>query len=329
MTLDSKQSLTQALRSHATRRLTRISVLVALTTAALGCRGTDAVVANMDGSKLLWSVTNTVGAVTMDTGTTFQLVLTPRYASGDVVPNLSPTSFTTNGPTKVTVSPTGLLTALEATDAPVLIVGTYTLDGVSITDTVSVAVTAGRHSIKTFSLQDTPTSIAINDYPYVQATVTDSSDQMLYDVPVAYTSSNPTVADFQYGSLTLMTRGTTTLHAVATVYGVTYQDSVTVTITNPTSVQFTLYGAEWQSEFGYPGVGPVRGVIGVGGTVSFFGFGLDGPSSITFITGGDSLPANANVPVFTSSATVGPFLVPGSYLFKIASGDTARVYVLP
>jgi hypothetical protein len=70
-------------------------------------------------------------------------------------------------------------------------------------------------------------------------------------------------------------------------------------------------------------------VIGVGGTVSFFGFDLDGPSSITFITGGDSLPANANVPVFTSSATVGPFLVPGSYLFKIASGDTARVYVLP
>jgi hypothetical protein len=112
---------------------------------------------------------------------------------------------------------------------------------------------------------------------------------------------------------------------------VTYRDSITVTIVNPINVEFDLYGSFWQDALGSPPLGPSRGVIGVGGTVTFSAGYLDpdAASSITFLTGGDSLPPGANIPEFTQDSTIGPFLVPGSYLFKIASGDTARVYVLP
>jgi hypothetical protein len=333
MTPDSETSRMMRINWR-TRRCIRgvlaFAACAGITGMGVGCHGEDAVVANPDGSVLLWSVTNDVGAVTMEAGTTYQLVLTPRYPAGDSVPELSPTSFVTGGPTKVTVSPTGLLTALEATDVPVQIIGTYTLDGVSVADTVMVAVTDGRERVKSLSMQGVTTTIPVYTYPSATAVVTDSSDNTLYDIPVSYSSSNPAVAYFDaYGTLTAASKGVTTLFARATAYGVTYTDSVTITIINPVSVEFDLFGSFWQEQLGFSPLSPSLGVIGVGGTVTFAAYDLDAPSSITFLTGGDSLPAGANIPEFTQDSTIGPFLVPGSYLFKIASGDTARVVVLP
>lgn len=330
--LDSPINSRMPRRIHATSTLARalIACVAVAGVGIAGCRGADAAAANPDGSHLLWSVTNTVGAVTIATGTTYQLVLTPRYPSGEPVPNLAPSSFVTSGPTKVTVSPTGLLTGLEATDVPVQVIGTYTLDGVSVADTISVGVTDGQERVKSLSMQDVVSTIPLSTYPSVAATVTDSSDNALYDIPVSYSSSNRVAAYFtDYGLLIAASKGVTTLVATATAYGVTYRDSITVTIVNPISVEFDIYGPFWQDEVGYPPLGPSRGVIGVGGTVTFSAWDLEAPSSITFLTGGDSLPPGANIPEFTQDSTIGPFLVPGSYLFKIASGDTARVYVLP
>jgi hypothetical protein len=334
MTPDSETSFMMRITQRFTRCARGARAIVACTVGAVGlgvtgCHDAGPVIANPDGSRLLWTVTNAVGAVTMEAGTTFQLDLTPRYPSGEAVTGLPPSSFTSNGPTKVTVGPTGLLTALEPTSAPVQIVGTYTLGGISIADTVLVAVTAARERVKSFVFQDIPATFPVNTFNFVAATVKDSSDADLFDLTVNYTTSDPTVAYFSSGSFITLAKGTTTVYATATAYGVTYRDSVTVTVTNPVNTSFIVAGPYWQNLFGDPPLSPNFGVIGVGGTVTFSGLYVDPPSSITFLTGGDSLPANANVPVFTDDATVGPFLVPGSYLFKIATGDTARIYVLP
>jgi hypothetical protein len=293
------------------------------------CRGEAPVSVNADASKLIWSLKNNVGAATLSPGTTLQLATTAYTYTGDSVEGLPAPTFNSSDSDKVTVSPTGLVTAVAATTSNVNVVSSLTVDGVTHVDTTIVAVTAAAHTLKTFSIHSSypSTTFSLGAYEPVYVTATDSSDLPLYGLAVKFVSSAPRIADFLSGQLYGYAKGQTTVIASTTSFGVTKADTVTYTVTNPMSANVYCYEhayLPYEPAF-YLASNPV--IIGAGGTVTWYNYG-NMATGITFddsthVTGGNI----ASIPLYSSASRTFP--TTGTYRFQDVLGDTATIVVIP
>ena len=109
------------MRNHQALRTVGRGIALATILAAVACSGDDRVApfepATGDAAaKLYWSLTVNYQSMTLSTVApydTVQLIATPRDAEGNPVEGLGPISFTSDDTTKVSVSPTGLVRALQ------------------------------------------------------------------------------------------------------------------------------------------------------------------------------------------------------------------------
>lgn len=313
-------------------RLLAVAACIAIPGASLllsACRGEAPVSINADASNLVWSIKNSTGAATLSPGTTVQLTTTAYTYAGEPVEGLPAATFRSTDSTKVTVSPTGLVTGVAATTSNVNVISSLTVAGVTHADTTIVAVTPVAHTLKTFSIHPASqiTTIPLNGNTGVTVTATDSGNQTLTGLAVKLVSSAPLVADFYYGYLYAYAKGQTTVIASTTSFGVTKADTVTYTVTNP--MQANVYCYEhaylpYEPAF-YVTSNPI--IIGAGGTVTWANYG-NMVTGITFddsthVTGGNI----ASIPLYTSASRTFP--TTGTYVFKDVLGDSATIVVIP
>lgn len=285
---------------------------------------------NADASKLIWTLKNSTGAATLAPGATLQLTTTAYTYAGDSVTGLPAATFISSDSTKVTVSPTGLMTAVAATTTSnVNVISSLTVAGVTHRDTTIVAVSPVAHTLKTLSVHPGPyqsSTFSLGDYGSVIVTALDSMDDTLQGLAVKLVSSAPLIADFIYGQLYAYAKGQVTVVASTTSFGVTKRDSLTYTITNPMTGSVYCYEhayVPYEPAFYYNN--PL--IIGVGGTVTWYNYG-NMATTITFadstnVTGGN-IPS---IPLYSSATRT--FSKTGTYVFTDVLGDSGTVIVIP
>lgn len=132
------------------------------------------------------SITLSPDTVSMTAEATYQLTATVRDAAGDILIDQSLT-WTTNDPNGLTVSPTGLVTAL----APGLYIVTATLNGLAAF--ARVIVTPGTPATVTLSPAQASVG-AQGDTIILTATVRDARGRLIRYPSLTWTSSAPAVA---------------------------------------------------------------------------------------------------------------------------------------
>lgn len=278
----------------------RVRVLGGLTllsglAAGLACSSPDlSGPTSTDPAQLYWALSWSAHAITMDTMApydTLQLTATARNALGEPLADAPLPTFTTND-SSVRVSATGVLTARSVRNN-VKVVAELTYRGIRQTDTATVNVTgvASPQVFRQLQLQvqagDTPViPMAVNlSFAYYGATKTldvnalDNTGTPIPPALIAVRTSDtrqattpPLVGNGSVDvTLDVSTDhpGPLTVYASATIYGITIERSLPLTIANP---QFALFGVIEQ-----PGIGaqpptrtlrnPGPAVIGAGGVI--------------------------------------------------------------
>jgi len=292
------------------------------------CSGESPVSLTDDVSKVVWSLNMDIGATTIVVDGTQQLAAMPRTIDGVAINDPLPITYTSTDTTSVTVSPAGLVTGRAITFTPTLVVASTVAGGVTLADTTLVMVTAQSHTFKTLSIQPGPfdsTRVGVGSSTFLNLTATDSNDVPLFDLAVKYQSSNPAIAQYEFGSIRGYSRGDVKIIATSTSYGVTRADTVVYTVTNPTSAEVRILG---RNTGGVTPFSPLVAIIGAGGRIVFFNVGAQ-TNSITFdngrgnITGGD-IPS---IPRFVRQQRTFP--VAGTYTYKDSIGFSGTIIVLP
>lgn len=290
------------------------------------CSGDSPVSLAHDGAEA-WSVQASAGAVTLAVGATQQLTATVRTMSGAVLTDGAAVTFTSTDTDKVTVSAAGLITGRALTPTPVPIVTSLIVRGVTLADTTIVAVTAEAHPLKKFSIHPAPPDsmhFGLGEYKLLTLVATDSSDTMLYDLAVKYTSLNPLVTAVQYGQLYGYARGTAAIIASTVSYGIARADTVLFTVTNPITAR-VYYSAGVP---GQPVLSPSTAVIGVGGQVIWTNGSTDA-MTITFANSGTSPIGGTVLSALRYGQTSLVFPAAGSYSYTDSFGNSGLVVVLP
>jgi hypothetical protein len=226
---------------------------------------------------------------------------------------------------KLSVSPGGLVTALEATPRTWVTATVHDLRrNVTHTDTVFIAVTTTTPSspLETFAIQrplDDSAKIGVydgstglfTDTAVVAATAKDGTD-LTPNLLVRFFVSDSTIAkvDPQFGVVKGIRQGTVTVFATTTYYGVTKTDSFDLEIGNPIVANVIAEIRASSTEAGkyVREFVPSSITIGVGGTVRFGeGISFDGPY----------LPMDV---VFDDPSAAQPSPIP-SYLLQYANGS--------
>jgi plastocyanin len=209
-----------------------------LSGAACGSDGSGSSLTDPD--HLFWRVALNHRAVTLSVAppsNTLQLAATPVNSQGESLE--SDTVIFTTTTSAVSVSPTGLLTALSARSGGLIRIA-ITAGGVTLKDSVFVNVVnvTPIPTFETITIQ-TPLGTTGDCFPLgismIGAQLLGQGSAPITGAAVAYTSSNPTAAKIaaNTGLITpaCVTEPTpVTLYATATVYGVAKTDSITYTV---------------------------------------------------------------------------------------------------
>jgi plastocyanin len=216
--------------------------MVGLLALGLGCGSDRAGTNPVAPDRQYWQLSLNHHAVTLAKtapSNTLQLTATPLTADGTVVPNTDAVAtFTVSNPAVVSVSPTGLLTAV-GTGSSVTVIARLTIGGLTLADTAIVNVNdvATPPVLTTLSIQPATSDsakVAVGFSANIGATVQDQDSNSLTNVAVHYWSSDPTIATVsQTGTVSGKQRGKVTLYAEATAYGVTKTDSLPYVIGAP------------------------------------------------------------------------------------------------
>jgi len=302
----------------------RCATLVAGAVLMAACSGESPTAFTDHAGDLLWTIHAEIGAVTLAVGGTQQLSATVRLASGAIATNAPAVTYTSADPLNVRVTSSGLLTGLGVTSAPSAVVASVTSQGQTLTDTVWVAVTATARPIKTFSLHGGQVQIPQGGSIAVPLTVTDSSNNTLFNLAIKYTSLNPNILNISYGYINGYVKGTTKFVASTMSYGVLRADTVDLSVVNPMNVTVYCYN---RASAGYDfNVSTI--IIGVGGSAVFANY-TGGALSITFSSGVENIPNGNIVNAGSYSFTTRTFPVAGTYPFTNQNGAPGKVVVLP
>jgi hypothetical protein len=308
-----------------------------LSLAALAsCHGVDAVATNSDGT-LFWALRMNIPAATMDTGSTLQLSAVALYSSGDTIRSGIPApTFRSLDPTRVTVSPTGVITAIKPTSTPIGVVASVTADNLTNADTTLVAVTLDHNTVDSIAITTTSGSVERDGktwtIPVGETVILGATAQgpggTVSGVSVKYQSLDDIIGIVRGTQLTANARGTTQVVAMTTSYGVALTDTITIVVSNPMTGRFSVNPTA--SRFGLPVLSPTLIIIGEGGIITWRYASRTGTESVTFLNDVDKIP-DGDIPSLPPSpgSVTRQFPTVGSYKFQIAAGDTARVIVIP
>jgi hypothetical protein len=238
------------------RKMTRsIAAAVALIV-GMGCGSDPTGPTQLDDDRLFWALVLNHQAVTLSTvapHNTIQLVATPRNWAGAALDANAKIHYrVANNDTSVLVDRNGLVLA-HAPKTRVLVIATATLDGITLSDTTYINVTtaANPRPFTTFQLEPSGsvgTTVHRCNYsgfggptaqaPRVVARMLDDNDAPIANSMVYFWSSDPTLLTVD--PITGVIEPTcaegiaeATVYATATIYGITYTDSLRYTIRPP------------------------------------------------------------------------------------------------
>jgi hypothetical protein len=247
-------------------------------------------------------------ATTLAVGGTQQLTVTPLNLTGAPLPGGSAAVFASSDSTHISISPTGVITALQPTvGGPMFFTVTLQLNGVTHADTGYVSVTPTPQAAASLTIEP-PALVPANLVVTVPAVVLDSNGNVLSGIyPYFWVSQNSgaSIAASQ-GTLSSATIGTAWVHASVTAYGVPLQDSVQITFTYPASgyVEFTNNGAAITATNGVPVVDSLW--ISAGGGVLFVDISTDTTMSVIFDD--STAVVGANIHGLGLNSGVGPIV---------------------
>lgn len=316
----------------------RSSLVTIATTGALGllAAGTTAchddqivTVSPPPVSNLYWDLRTDIRAVTLAVGGTQQLTVTPVNALGAPLAALPKPSFTSSDTTKVTVSPTGLVTGVAETRSNVNVIASLAADGVTYVDTIIVAVTPQSAVLKGVRFDPPPngTTISLNDGFMAGATAIDANDQPIPGAAISIVTLDTTkVHLFKYGGppyVQAAAVGKVRLVAMTTSYGISKSDTMEIT------VQYLVHGQVSMQKIGTDiSFNPDAVLIGVGGTVTWSNYAISAPVSIVFTTGEEHVTGGNISSLGQYEQQDRTFPVAGTYLYKdTVSGATGKIVV--
>jgi hypothetical protein len=259
------------------RRMQWLGVAVIALVLSVACSSPDlSGPATEDLTQLPWEMSVSAHAVTLDTMPpydTLQLTAVARTITGAPLSDTATITFTSSD-SSVRVSPTGLLTARRVANG-IKIFASTVYHGIRITDSAIVNVTGianpGAQRLKELHLSpaggpsDTtiaaPNSqvILFDASKSIQITALDATDTPIPNALVAVQTSDPMQGWFATGIETGVPATTTTsgsvsvtvpqsahvdrsftLYAGATIYGMTTQDSLRITVTPPLLIFYSM-----------------------------------------------------------------------------------------
>lgn len=215
--------------------------LTSITLAGWGC--SDSSSPNQPSAdRVYWQLTLDHRAVTLSLTPpydTLQLTAIPQTVSGSPITGQPAATFTVSDPSIVSISTTGLLTALKA-GTSVTVVAKLTIGTLTLSDTAIVNVNdvpSPPPVITTLSIQPAEgdsAKVAAGFSAFLSPVVLDANGSPLFDVAVWLWSSDTTVVTIDaFGDITGQQPGHATLYAQATAYGVTKIDSLRYTVGQP------------------------------------------------------------------------------------------------
>lgn len=199
----------------------------------------------LDAAELYWALQLDQHAVTLALEPPFDtltVTATPRNPDGAVLQGLGPVTFRSADPTRVQVSPAGVLRAVKAAGR-IAVVAELRARNVTHADTVFVRVTAAAppHPLASLSIDVHPDSTRVGAHGSgnrrIVPRVTDVNGTPFTGALVDFASSDESLAriDRATGNMTTLTRrGPVDIVASATAYGVRLADTVMYTIGAPT-----------------------------------------------------------------------------------------------
>lgn len=229
---------------------------VAATTIALAaCSETPTTVsANVDPSTVLGQLQLSPQAAVIAEGGTQQFTVTATAINGTSTTEYGDLQFVSGDSGKVTVSPTGLVTARTGdralTDVPVPVVVLSHKGGLTRADTAYVAVVATAGTAPTFSLADPSAAIKVSvnniksvtpAVTYFDGTTTVSMDGLAIPVKIHVAPSTLALYASPTSFQAIAASGQVTVTATTTIFGTPLTDSVTYTLGDPTSAVIRLY----------------------------------------------------------------------------------------
>lgn len=321
--------MTRALRPmRRMPRLLRVSagVMTCVAMSLTACGQPDSPVATTtDASSLIWRLKLNTKAVTLAVGQTQVLVAMPRAISGDTLTSSVAPKFVSTDTTRVRVDANGTVTAVKPTTSAVSVIASLLTNGVTTADTASIVVTQNPQAVGSISIHPTgndSAKSAVSAYQTLDLVEKDTAGNTITGLAVQLISLDTTILTFNSGYVYGKSPGTTTIIATTTSYGVVKSDTVTWTITNPTSLYLYVYGKASATP-----LSPVAAVITVNGTVNVYN-ASGAVASITFDTPSANIVGN---PTNMATYAIVPvkFTAAGTYTYKDNLGNAGTIYVLP
>jgi hypothetical protein len=273
---------------------------------------------NIPIDQLFMSVAVSPQATTLAVGGTQQVTVTPLNPSGTPLAGGSAAVFASSDSTHITISPTGVITALQPTvGGPMFFTVTLQLHGVTHVDTAYVSVTPTRQAAASLTINPPPLVPIYDQTPVtVPVVVLDSNGNVLSGIYPYFSvsqNSGATIAA-SLGTLTGVSLGKAWVHASVTAYGVPLQDSVQVTFTYPLFefIQFANNGSALTATNGIPGVDSVW--LSAGGQVVVFNNSTD---SISVIFDDSTAVVGANIHGLGASLAFLQFPTAGTYNWHV------------
>jgi hypothetical protein len=269
---------------------------------------------------------------------TIRLTATPVTETGTPLQGVGTPTFRASDST-VTVNPLGLVTAHYITTQS-LVIATLTVQGVTLTDTAFIQVTATppANALATFSLQPAPGDSAkrgVNTRAFNwNVTATNTAGQTICSNTVAcpllvyYRSSNPYVAGIQSdlnGFVYAQDTGHVVFTATTWAYGVAMRDSVAFTEGYPAATEIGIDVSPQNGVMSISFNAPKRLILGVGAVVQFQD---DSPQPVDVVFD-SSAAADTASSLIINEQTFLPENVPPTGSGNIAAfgGDTSYVYI--
>lgn len=250
-----------------------ITIVLGVTAA---CGSDRATATSHDPAHLYWSLVASDRAAVMAVGQTLHLSATPRYYSGEAIPDLPAVSFQSQDPGKVSVDSDGTVHALDLTGG-VQVVASLQSQGITHTDTTMVAVTPAATTIATFSIHPVPPDSAVlptGSLLFINPIIRDVDGNDVFGIPVSIQTSDTVHVSMGFGLVFTQGAGLVSVIATTNAYGARLKDSVVYRITYPPMGSVTVDSAT--SAFNPSGV-----KIAAVGTVTWFNASLT-PASVTF-----------------------------------------------
>lgn len=265
--------------------------------------------------KMLWSLSHDIKAATIAVGDTLKVSATPRNYKGDILEG-RPVFRSSDSRKAVVDSITGVVTAVEASGS-ILIISSITIDDLTTGDTTTLAITATRNYLKSFSLMKlSPDTVAMSTTMPVMAMATDSNNFPVSGLPLSVQTNDKTIGTQLYGSPIIQTLRPGKLLVIGSTlhHGILHADTLAFTVVYPVTGTITLVN------------NAPDGAIGVGvGAVITWRNNTAADTEIEFLNDVENIQGGNITNLLVSASQSRKFLAPGVYRWKSSTGPQKGV----